>query len=80
LLIAGYVQLIRRAMPANRALAIGCAGFLAAMLMHGLVDHSFFLIELAYPFMLTAGVLVSVTTTDSSTTTSTSISTSSSTI
>jgi O-antigen ligase len=57
LLIAGYVQLIRRALPANRALAIGCAGFLAAMLAHGLVDHSFFLIELAYPFMLTAGVL-----------------------
>jgi O-antigen ligase len=57
LLIAGYAQLIRRALLANRALAIGCAGFLAAMLAHGLVDHSFFLIELAYPFMLTAGVL-----------------------
>lgn len=59
LLIAGYVQLIRRALTSNRALAIGCAGFLAAMLAHGLVDHSFFLIELAYPFMLTAGVLAS---------------------
>lgn len=67
LLIAGYVLLIRRALRVNRALAIGCAGFLAAMLAHGLVDHSFFLIELAYPFMLTAGVLASV---DSSTRTS----------
>jgi O-antigen ligase len=72
MLIAGYVQLIRRALKVNRALAIGCAGLLAAMLAHGLVDHSFFLIELAYPFMLTAGVLSSTSMqTDSSTSTST---------
>lgn len=62
LLIAGYAQLIRRTLKPNRALAIGCAGFLAAMLAHGLVDHSFFLIELAYPFMLTAGALVDAST------------------
>jgi O-antigen ligase len=58
-MIIGYAQLIGRALKVNRALAIGCAGLLAAMLAHGLVDHSFFLIELAYPFMLTAGVLAS---------------------
>jgi len=40
-----------------RPLAIGCAGFLAAMLAHGMVDHALFLIELAFPFMVTAGLL-----------------------
>jgi O-antigen ligase len=56
-MILGYVAQIKRALRHDRALAVGCAGLLAAMLGHGLVDHSFFLIELAYPFMLTAGLL-----------------------
>jgi len=56
-LILGYIAQIRQTLARNRALAIGCAGLLAAMLGHGLVDHSFFLIELAYPFMLTAGIM-----------------------
>ena len=56
-MIVGYIVQIRRTLRRDRALAVGCAGLLAAMLGHGLVDHSFFLIELAYPFMLTAGVM-----------------------
>jgi hypothetical protein len=56
-MVVGYIVQIRRTLPVNRPLAVGCAGLLAAMLGHGLVDHSFFLIELAYPFMLTAGLM-----------------------
>lgn len=62
-LIVGYAALIRQTMRSNppgtsgRAFGIGCAGVLAAMLAHGLVDHAFFLIELAYVFMLTAGAM-----------------------
>ena len=36
--------------------AAGLAGALAAMLAHGLVDHSFFLVDLAYVFYLILGV------------------------
>ena len=56
-MIVGYIVQIRRTLRRDRALAVGCAGLLAAMLGHGLVDHGFFLIELDYPFMLTAGVM-----------------------
>jgi O-antigen ligase len=56
-LVIGYGQLAKSAMRASRPLAIGCAGFLAAMLGHGLVDHSFFLVDLAFAFMLTAGLM-----------------------
>lgn len=38
--------------------AVGFAGSLAAMVAHGMVDHSFFLIDLAYVFYLTLGVAV----------------------
>ncbi len=38
--------------PDARALAIGLMGGVADMLAHGLVDHSFFLIDLAYAFFL----------------------------
>ena len=34
----------------------GLAGGLAAMMAHGLVDHSFFLIDLAYVFYLILGL------------------------
>ncbi|MDW8351395.1 MAG: O-antigen ligase family protein [Anaerolineae bacterium] len=57
-LIFGYISLIKRTLQVNRPLAVGCAGLLAATLAHGLVDHSFFLLELAHAFMLTAGVMV----------------------
>lgn len=59
-LITGYGMLAKRALRVNRPLAIGCAGLLAAMLAHGLVDHSFFLVELAHAFMLTAGVMAAI--------------------
>jgi O-antigen ligase len=59
-LIIGYGLLVKRTLRVNRPLAIGCAGLLAAMLAHGLVDHSFFLVELAYAFMLTAGVMAAI--------------------
>lgn len=38
--------------------AVGFAGSLAAMLAHGLVDHSFFLIDLSFVFFLILGVAV----------------------
>jgi O-antigen ligase len=38
--------------------AVGLAGALAAILAHGLVDHSFFLIDLAYTFYLLLGTAV----------------------
>jgi hypothetical protein len=36
--------------------AVGLSASLVAMLAHGLVDHSFFLIDLAFVFFLTLGV------------------------
>ncbi len=41
---------------AARAVAAGFLGGLAAMFAHGLVDHSFFLIDLAFSFYLTLAV------------------------
>ncbi len=41
----------------ERALAIGLMGSMADMLAHGLVDHSFFLIDLAFAFFLTIGLV-----------------------
>lgn len=38
--------------------AVGIAGALAAIVAHGLVDHSFFLIDLAYVFFLLLGLAV----------------------
>ena len=37
----------------RRALALGLMGSMADLLAHGLVDHSFFLIDLAFAFCLT---------------------------
>ena len=49
---------IRRADTAWLPVAAGLAGALAAMLAHGLVDHSFFLVDLAFVFFLILGVAV----------------------
>jgi hypothetical protein len=38
--------------------AVGFSGSLAAMLAHGLVDHSFFLVDLAFVFYLILGTAV----------------------
>lgn len=45
-----------RANAERLPVAAGLAGGLAAMLAHGLVDHSFFLVDLAFVFYLTLGV------------------------
>ncbi|MCS7324016.1 MAG: O-antigen ligase family protein, partial [Thermoflexales bacterium] len=56
-LVVGYLCLIHAVREHDRLLAVGCAGLLGAMLGHGLVDHAFFLVELAYAFMLTAAAM-----------------------
>ncbi|MCZ7668091.1 MAG: hypothetical protein M5U34_13300 [Chloroflexi bacterium] len=38
-----------------RPVLVGFGGVLLAILFHGLVDHSFFLVDLAYSFMLVLG-------------------------
>jgi len=43
--------------PDGRALAAGLMGSVAAMLAHGLVDNSLFLVDLAYVFMLSLGAI-----------------------
>ena len=42
--------------PSWRPVAAGLAGAFTHMLAHGLVDHSFFLVDLAYAFFLMLGV------------------------
>jgi O-antigen ligase len=44
--------------PEWRPVAIGFVGALAYGLAHGLVDHSFFLVDLAYAFFLTLATVV----------------------
>ena len=58
-MVAGFIALIRRGLrdPSTRVLAIAGAGYLAEVLAHGMVDHSFFLIDLMFVFMLLAGVM-----------------------
>ncbi len=67
LLVGGWLfyslgRTLRRAMHRVTAewqpVAVGLAGSLAAILAHGLVDHSFFLIDLAYAFFLLLGTAV----------------------
>ncbi len=43
--------------PDSRALAAGLMGSVAAMLAHGLVDNSLFLVDLAYVYMLSLGAV-----------------------
>ncbi|MCS7059911.1 MAG: O-antigen ligase family protein [Anaerolineae bacterium] len=57
--IASALRLVRAARlsaPDLEPVAIGLLGLLAAMLAHGLVDHAFFLVDLAFVFMLATGV------------------------
>jgi hypothetical protein len=51
-------SLPRRAAPAWQSVAAGLAAGFAAMLAHGLVDHSFFLVDLSFVFYLFLGVAV----------------------
>jgi O-antigen ligase len=48
----------RRRTPASRALAIGLAGSMADFLAHGLVDASYFIIDLAFVYMFSLGLAV----------------------
>jgi O-antigen ligase len=47
----------RLADPDRRALALGLMGSMVSFLAHGLVDASYFLIDLAFAFFLTLGVV-----------------------
>ena len=59
---AGFVARARAALrhSASRPLVIGALGLAAAAAAHGMVDHSFFLPDLAYAFMIAAGLLAAV--------------------
>ena len=52
------VQAVRRSDAVWQPVAVGLAGSLAAILAHGLVDHSFFLVDLAFVFYLIMAVAV----------------------
>ena len=58
-MIAGLVVNIRAGLsdPRRRLIALACAGMLAEILAHGLVDHSFFLVDLMYAFVIAAAVV-----------------------
>jgi O-antigen ligase len=47
----------RLAVGEGRALVLGLMASMVATLAHGLVDHSFFLVDLAFIFFLTLGVV-----------------------
>lgn len=51
-------RLPRKVTLAWRPLAVGVVGALVYALAHGLVDHSFFLVDLAFSFMLMLGLVV----------------------
>jgi O-antigen ligase len=59
----GWAQLIfwrnawRLYKQAPASLVLGLIGSMAVFLSHGLVDHSFFLVDLAFIFFLTAGII-----------------------
>ena len=51
------LPLRRTALPDERALALGLMGSMVDVLAHGLVDNSFFLVDLAFAFCLTLGLV-----------------------
>jgi hypothetical protein len=46
--------------PVLRPLVIGLIGLFADMVTHGMVDNGFFLVDLAFVFMLACGLLLQV--------------------
>ena len=61
-LLAGFWQQARRALgglrdPAARALAVGLCAAMVNVLAHGLVDASYWFVDLAFAFMLICGLM-----------------------
>ena len=52
--------LVNEATQVYKPLIIGCCGLFAAMVTHGMVDHSIFLVDLSFAFMLAAGLLLQI--------------------
>jgi O-antigen ligase len=52
------IRLPSRCTPAWRPVAVGATGAIAYTLAHGLVDHSFFLVDLAFSFFLIFGLVI----------------------
>lgn len=52
------IPLPRTVRPIWRPVAVGIIGSLTYMILHGLVDHGFFLVDLAYVFYLLLGITV----------------------
>ena len=50
-------KVYRRAAPWSRTLALGLMASMVEFLAHGLVDNSYFLVDLAFIFFLTAGIV-----------------------
>ena len=50
-------KVYRRAAPWSRTLALGLMASMVGFLAHGLVDNSYFLVDLAFIFFLTAGIV-----------------------
>jgi O-antigen ligase len=48
---------LRSANPESRALAVGLMGGVAAMIVHGMVDETHFVIDLAFIFCMTLGMM-----------------------
>lgn len=57
-LIKAYVDVTATTTTEWRPVVVGFIGTLAAILAHGLVDHSFFLVDLAFVFYLVLGTAV----------------------
>ncbi len=62
LMVWAYIRLVIRFLKKYsgqfQPVVVGIAGSLVYMLAHGIVDHSFFLVDLAYIFMFQMGILV----------------------
>ena len=56
--IRSAIGLIKKYTGQFQPVVVGIAGSLVYMLAHGIVDHSFFLVDLAYIFMFQMGFLV----------------------
>ena len=58
LLLEFYLTGLKKLAGANRAIVLGLMASLTAALAHGMIDASYFYVDLAFVFMLTLGVMV----------------------